>query len=107
MTDDHTTLQIIPDGVLGKDTTWADMMAKVDAEAPYFIFFTLNYTTDDGLKKEEKSLVMYTPESLETATKMVYAQSKGQIQAKCNKLHNKFEFHGIDDLDEAKVIAKS
>jgi len=83
------------------------MMAKIDPEAPYFIFFTLNYTTDDGLNKEEKSLIMYTPETLPTADKMVYAQSKGQIQAKCNKLHQKFELHGIDDLDEANLIAKS
>lgn len=77
ITDDQTTLQIIPDGVLGKESTWADMMKLVDPEAPYFVFFTLNYTTDDGLKKEEKSLFMYTPESLATASKMVYAQSKG------------------------------
>ena len=107
MTDDHTTLQIIPDGVLEKGTTWDDMMAKIDPEAPYFIFFTLNYTTDDGLNKEEKSLIMYTPETLPTSDKMVYAQSKGQIQAKCNKLHQKFELHGIDDLNEANLIAKS
>jgi hypothetical protein len=107
MTDDHTTLQIVPDGLLGKDTTWDDMMKLIDPEAPYFVFFTVNYETEDGLKKEEKSLFMYTPESLPTASKMVYAQSKGQIQAKCNKLHNKFELHGIDDLEEAKIIAKS
>ena len=62
-------------------------MKLIDPEAPYFVFFTINYTTDDGLKKEEKSLFMYTPETLPTAGKMVYAQSKGQIQAKCNKLH--------------------
>jgi|TARA_B110001450_G_scaffold102004_1_gene96571 hypothetical protein len=107
MTDDHTTLQIVPDGIIAKGTTWADMMKLVDPAAPYFIFFTLNYTTDDGLNKEEKSLMMYTPESLPTAMKMVYAQSKGQIQAKCNKLHQKFEFHGVDDLDEENIIAKS
>jgi hypothetical protein len=53
------------------------MMKLVDPEAPYFVFFTLNYTTDDGLNKEEKSLFMYTPETLPTAGKMVYAQSKG------------------------------
>ena len=77
MTDDHTTLQIVPDGILAKGTTWADMMKLVDPEAPYFVFFTLNYTTEDGLNKEEKSLFMYTPETLPTAGKMVYAQSKG------------------------------
>ena len=107
MTEDKTSLQIIPDGVLGKDTKWEDMLALLNPEAPYFIFFTLNYTTDDGLNKEEKSLMMYTPETLPTTEKMVYAQSKGQIQAKCNKLHQKFEFHGIDEIEEAKVIAKS
>lgn len=67
ITDDQTTLQIVPDGVLDKTTTWADMLAKVDPESPYFVFFTLNYTTDDGLNKEEKSLFMYTPEALATA----------------------------------------
>ena len=80
-------------------------MKLIDAESPYFVFFTLNYD-NDGLKKEEKSLFMYTPESLATATKMVYAQSKGQVIAKMNKLHQKFEMHGIDDLEEAKIIAK-
>jgi len=106
ISDDQTSLQIVPDGVLAKGTEWADMMKIVDPEAPYFVFFTLNYTSDDGLNKEEKSLFMYTPESLATAQKMVYAQSKGQILAKCNKLHQKFEFHGIDDLEEAKIIEK-
>ena len=53
------------------------MMAKVDPEAPYFIFVTVKYTTDDGLNKEEKSMIMYTPDTLPTPTKMVYAQSKG------------------------------
>ena len=77
MTDDHTTLQIVPDGIIAKGTTWADMMKLIDPEAPYFVFFTVNYTTDDGLNKEEKSLFMYTPETLPTAGKMVYAQSKG------------------------------
>jgi hypothetical protein len=77
MSEDMTTLNIIPDGVLDKSSTWADMLAKLDAEAPYFIFVTVKYTTEDGLNKEEKSLIMYTPDTLPTASKMIYAQSKG------------------------------
>lgn len=108
LTEDMTTLQIVPDGVINKaDDSWAQLLAKIDAEAPYFVFVTVNYSTDDGLKKEEKSLIMYTPESAETSVKMVYAQSKGQIQNKCARLHNKFEFHGIDDFTEENVVAKS
>jgi hypothetical protein len=38
----------------------------MDPEAAYFVFFTINFTSEDGLKKEEKSLFMYTPETLDT-----------------------------------------
>lgn len=108
LTDDQTTLQIVPNGIIASGAdSWKQLNELMDAEASYFVFFTVNYNTDDGLKKEEKSLFMYTPESAPTATKMVYAQSKGQIQAKCNKLHNKFEFHGIDEVTEENLISKS
>ena len=50
---------------------------------------------------------MFTPETASAADKMVYAQSKNQIAAKCNKLHQKFEFHGIDELAEDNLISKS
>ena len=106
MTDDHTTLQVVPDGILAKGTTWADMMKLIDPASPCFIFFTLNFTTDDGLNKEEKWLVMFTPESITTELKMVYALLLPKLKAKCNKLQY-LEIHGIDDLDEESIIAKS
>ena len=74
MNDERTKCQILSQLMVADAPTWETMKAALNPDQFYYVFFTVNYEKDD-LKKEDKCVFMYSPDSGQTADKMVYAQN--------------------------------